>query len=153
MDNANMEKFIFDERLIINLLMISNDEEEIKNLISVFKEIKINNPVFCSDNTEKAFEKLDEIYEKYTTQSQCMILLDRSLPNGMAYDFLERLKLRNQYKLAQIEVFLIDNNDGEEISDLTQWSLSGLITKPISLERFAKGIASKKLAWRLMENQ
>ena len=149
MVNDNMQKLISDEINLINLLMISNEEER-ENLISVFKKNKIINPVFYTDDIEKAFAKLDEIYAKSKENTRSMILLDRNLPNGTAFGFLARL--RNEYKLSQIEVFLMDTHDAKEIPDFKQLEISGLILKPVSFEGFAKGIAAKKLSWQLVDN-
>ena len=140
-----MQNFVGESVCVI---MISTDEAEKKNLINVFEQHKINNPIHCADNLRDAITIVDKVMTESDEKASCVLLIDRLQVNKEVLEFFSRFKSSDTMK--RLKIFVIDSFEGNEIPELRELNIAGLIFKPISFTSFVKGVSSNKLSWQLI---
>ncbi len=135
----------------INILLVEDDEIDIKNVQRAFKKNKIVNPLHIARNGLEAFAKLrgTEGHEKITPRPS-IILLDINMPKMNGIEFLT--ELRADAELSNIAVFVMTTSGQDhDISRAYALNVAGYIIKPVSFESFVKSVSTLNTYWNLIE--
>jgi CheY-like chemotaxis protein len=138
---------------ILSILLVEDDEVDIKNVKRAFQKNKILNPLYIANNGLEALSMLkgnkEEGIEKMDPAPK-MILLDLNMPKMGGIEFLEII--RNDPELRMISVFVMTTSD-EESDKIAAYNfnVAGYILKPLSFERFIEAVAILNHYWKLCE--
>jgi len=135
----------------INILLVEDDEIDIKNVQRAFKKNKIANPLYVARNGVEAFAKLRGVdgHQKLTPRPS-IILLDINMPKMNGIEFLT--ELRADPKLKHITVFVMTTSgQDQDITRAYALNVAGYIIKPVSFESFVESVSTLNTYWNLIE--
>ncbi|MBL6446968.1 response regulator [Fulvivirga sp. 29W222] len=135
----------------LHILLVEDDEVDIRNVERAFKKNHIANPLHIARNGLEALDmlkgnngvaRLDPLPK--------VILLDLNMPKMGGLEFLQAI--RNDPDLKSISVFVMTTSD-EESDKFAAYNLNvaGYILKPLSFERFVKAVSILNHYWTLCE--
>lgn len=135
----------------IEILLVEDNEDDIKIIQRVFEKIKFLNLFHIARSGEEA---LDFIHHrgKYAASSLSvpgLILLDIMMPGITGFDVLEKLKADPNYN--QIPVIMLTTSGREE--DIAKSFRSGacsFVTKPVDFLDFIKVVSQFELYWTMV---
>ncbi len=138
---------------ILSILLVEDDEVDIKNVKRAFQKNKILNPLYVANNGLEALSMLrgniKEGIEKIDPAPK-VILLDLNMPKMGGIEFLE--VIRNEPELRMISVFVMTTSDEESDKIAAyNYNVAGYILKPLSFERFVDAVAILNHYWKLCE--
>lgn len=135
----------------LHILLVEDDEVDIKNVQRAFKKNHISNPLHIARNGLEALEMLrgTDGKEKLNPLPK-VILLDLNMPKMGGLEFLQAI--REDPVLKTISVFVMTTSD-EESDKFAAYNLNvaGYILKPLSFERFVEAVSILNHYWTLCE--
>jgi len=137
----------------VSILLVEDDEVDIKNVQRAFKKNNILNPLFIARNGLEALDMLrgneDQQIEKIMPMPR-IILLDLNMPKMGGLELLK--EIRNDKELKKLSVFVMTTSD-EESDKLSAFDLNvaGYILKPLSFDRFVNAVSVLNTYWKLCE--
>lgn len=135
----------------LHILLVEDDEVDIKNVQRAFKKNHISNPLHVARNGIEALEMLrgDHGKEKLNPLPK-VILLDLNMPRMGGLEFLQ--EIREDPELKSLSVFVMTTSD-EESDKFAAYNLNvaGYILKPLSFERFVQAVSILNHYWTLCE--
>ncbi len=137
----------------VNVLLVEDDEVDIKNVKRAFEKNNISNPLFVARNGLEALDVLrgnEGTGVKKAHPIPKIVLLDLNMPKMGGLEFLE--EIRYDPDLRKLSVFVMTTSD-EESDKVAAYNLNvaGYILKPLSFERFVKAISVLNHYWQLCE--
>jgi len=137
----------------VNILLVEDDEVDIKNVKRAFKKNNISNPLLIARNGLEALDVLKGNVSAGIEKANPIpkiILLDLNMPKMGGLEFLE--EIRHDPELRKLSVFVMTTSD-EESDKVAAYDLNvaGYILKPLSFESFVSAIAILDHYWRLCE--
>jgi CheY-like chemotaxis protein len=138
---------------IVNILLVEDDEVDIKNVKRTFKKNKIFNPLSIARNGLEALDILrgnESAGIEKPNPVPKIILLDLNMPKMGGLEFLQ--EIRQDTDLRKLSVFVMTTSD-EESDKVAAYNLNvaGYILKPLSFESFVSAIAVLNHYWQLCE--
>jgi CheY-like chemotaxis protein len=138
---------------IVNILLVEDDEVDIKNVKRAFKKNKIFNPLSIARNGLEALDILrgnESAGIEKPNPVPKIILLDLNMPKMGGLEFLQ--EIRQDTDLRKLSVFVMTTSD-EESDKVAAYNLNvaGYILKPLSFESFVSAIAVLNHYWQLCE--
>lgn len=135
------------------VLLVDDDEIDIKNVQRAFKKNEIINPLYIARNGLEALAMLrgtNEANLEKVIPEPNIILLDLNMPKMGGLEFLQELRKDPNYK--SIPVFIMSTSD-EESDKFAAYNLNvaGYILKPLSFDRFVQAIGVLRDYWQLIE--
>ena len=135
----------------LHILLVEDDEVDIKNVQRAFKKNHISNPLHIARNGLEALEMLRGTggKEKLNPLPK-VILLDLNMPKMGGLEFLQ--EIREDPVLRTLSVFVMTTSD-EESDKFAAYNLNvaGYILKPLSFERFVQAVSILNHYWTLCE--
>lgn len=135
----------------LHILLVEDDEVDIKNVQRAFKKNHISNPLHIARNGLEALQMLrgTDGKEKLNPLPK-VILLDLNMPKMGGLEFLQAV--REDPVLKTISVFVMTTSD-EESDKFAAYNLNvaGYILKPLSFERFVEAVSILNHYWTLCE--
>ncbi len=129
------------------ILLIEDDEIDIKSVKRAFQDLLITNPMAVSHNGEEALEYLKNGKNKRPG----LILLDLRMPRMDGIEFLKIMK--NNYKLKIIPVVVLTTSkEDEDKIESFNLGVSGYMMKPVNYKDFVEVIRTIKMYWTLSES-
>ncbi len=134
-----------DEKQII--LLVEDDEVDIKSVKRAFKDINIKNPLTTKNNGEEALEYL----RKENNKLPGLILLDLKMPRMNGLEFLKIVKKEDKLKSIPI-IALTTSNENKDKTESFNLGVSGYMIKPVNYRDFVEVIRIIKTYWTLSES-
>lgn len=135
----------------LHILLVEDDEVDIRNVERAFKKNNISNPLHIARNGLEALNMLkgNNGVEKLDPTPK-VILLDLNMPKMGGLEFLQTI--RKDPDLKTTSVFVMTTSD-EESDKFAAYNLNvaGYILKPLSFERFVKAVSILNHYWTLCE--
>ncbi|MTI27289.1 response regulator [Fulvivirga kasyanovii] len=135
----------------LHILLVEDDEVDIRNVERAFKKNNISNPLHIARNGLEALNMLkgSNGVEKLDPTPK-VILLDLNMPKMGGLEFLQTI--RKDPDLKTTSVFVMTTSD-EESDKFAAYNLNvaGYILKPLSFERFVKAVSILNHYWTLCE--
>jgi len=133
----------------VNILLIEDDEGDIRLAKEALKEGKILNRLFI---VEDGVEALDFLYRrgKYADPSKSprpgLILLDLNLPKMNGLDVLRSIKSDPELRRIPV-IILTTSKEEEDIIKSYDLDANSYITKPVDHEKFIEAVHSLRHYW------
>ncbi len=135
----------------INLMLVDDDEIDIKDLQRTFKKNKINNPLHVATNGVEALNKLlGQNGEKKLKPTPQIIILDINMPKMNGIEFMQNIRTNKKLKSLLIFILTTSNNEKDKI-DAYNLNVAGYIVKPFQISDFMEIISSLHHYWNLLE--
>lgn len=136
------------------ILLVEDDEVDVKTVKRAFKEAKVSNPLFVVGNGEEALEFLrhEGVYANTDDPppKPGIILLDLNMPVMDGIEFLEIVKSDSNFKRIPIVVLTTSREESDRLKSY-DFSVAGYISKPMDFEKFVEAVRIIELYWTLSE--
>lgn len=137
----------------LHILLVEDDEVDIRNVQRAFKKNHIANPLHIARNGLEALSMLrgnEKEGIKKLNPLPKVVLLDLNMPKMGGLEFLQAI--RNDEELKSLSVFVMTTSD-EESDKFAAYNLNvaGYILKPLSFERFVQAVSILNHYWTLCE--
>lgn len=127
------------------VMLIEDDTIDVMAVKRAFTDLKITNPLVCSEDGKATLEQLKNGFYK-----PCLIILDLNMPKMNGFEFLEAIKRDDTLKQIPI-VILTTSNDKQDKVKTFQSSVAGYIVKPANYTNFLEAVRTINLYWTLSE--
>lgn len=137
------------EDRIYNILLVEDDEVDIKITIRAFKKVSPSNDFYIVNDGQEA---LDFLYHQENFQDKSkfprpdLILLDINMPRMNGFEFLGQLKGDPNLKLIPVAMLTSSRSDEDIIKSYYNNACS-YIPKPVNYEEFEKVVSSFNFYW------
>lgn len=134
----------------INLLLVEDDEIDVKAIKRAFKELKIANPMRVARDGLEALDILRGTNGQEPLARPYMILLDLNMPRMDGLEFLQ--ELRADPALRQAIVFVLTTSRAEEDRMRAyEKNVAGYMVKSAAGRSFLDALAMLDHYWRVVE--
>lgn len=134
----------------VNILVVDDDEVDVKAIHRAFNKLKIANPVTVAQDGIDALERLRGQNGHSPLSRPNMILLDLNMPRMNGIEFLT--EIRNDPELCNSIVFVLTtSNDEEDKVKSFNYNVAGYIVKSDPAAGFMKAIEMIDLYWKVVE--
>ena len=134
----------------VTILVVDDDEVDIKALDRAFKKLKIANPVAIANDGIEALECLRGGNGQPALSRPNMILLDLNMPRMNGIEFLE--EIRRDSELCDSTVFVLTtSNDEEDKVKSFNYNVAGYIVKSDPATGFMNAIEMIDRYWKVVE--
>lgn len=134
----------------VGILLVEDDEVDVKNIHRAFKKVNIKNPLHVAGNGVEGLAMLRGNGVPALTPQPKIILLDLNMPKMNGIEFLS--ELRSDPALRAISVFVLttsdDDRDKVAAYDL---NVAGYILKPVESPSFIQAVSTLDMYWSLIE--
>ena len=134
----------------VNILVVDDDEVDVKAIHRAFSKLKIANPVTVAHDGIDALERLrgENGYTRLTRPN--MILLDLNMPRMNGIEFLS--EIRDDPELGNSIVFVLTTSDDDEDKIKSfNYNVAGYIVKSDPAAGFMKAVEMIDLYWKVVE--
>jgi CheY-like chemotaxis protein len=129
------------------ILLVEDDEIDIKSVKRAFSELRITNPLEISRNGEEALKHL----KNKRNIRPGLILLDLRMPRMDGIEFLKIIKKENTLKIIPVVVLTTSKEDEDKVESFNL-GISGYMMKPVNYRDFVEVIRTIKMYWTLSES-
>lgn len=134
----------------VNILLVEDDEIDVKTITRAFKELKIANPIYRARDGVEALEILRSTDEAKQLPQPFIIILDLNMPRMGGIEFLETI--RKDPLLLRTVVFVMTTSAAEEDRIRAyNHNVAGYILKQNSGHTFLEAISMLEHYWRVVE--
>lgn len=134
---------------LINILLIEDDEIDIMNVKRAFKKNNIENPLFIANDGLEAINMLTGNQVDKIPKPR-IILLDLNMPRMGGIEFLQKLRIKEEFKDISVFIMTTSNEDNDKV-EAYKLNVAGYILKPLSMEKFVDAVSTLKSYWKLCE--
>ncbi len=132
---------------LFNILLVEDDELDVKNIRRAFKKGNITNPLYVAGNGLEALEMLRGTEMPRTRR---LVLLDLNMPRMNGIEFLR--ELRADPELTATPVVVLTTSDAERDKvEAYNLHVAGYLLKPVTFANFCETMASLNKYWALVE--
>ena len=129
----------------ISILLVEDDELDVKMVERAFRRNKITNPLHRVANGEEALDFL-----QVQNENPGLILLDVNMPRMNGIEFLKIIKLDERYKRIPVIVLTTSREESDRFHSY-DLGAAGFIQKPVEFESFLEVVRVIGLYWSLCE--
>jgi len=128
----------------VNILVVDDDEIDVKALLRAFKKLKIANPVTVARDGIEGWEALQELPRPY------LIILDINMPRLNGIELLK--KIRASKKLHDSIVFVLTTStDEKDKFEAYKLNAAGYMLKSDMGKSFIRAIEMIEQYWKVVE--
>jgi len=139
-------------RLNIDILLVQNNEMDIKMISKAFRNAKLKNTIFVVRDGQEALDYVyakGEFREKGKSPQPDIILLDVIIPKVDGLQVLEKLK--NDPQKCKIPIVMLSSSNNEEaVTKSYQNGAAGYIPKPVEYADFENLVDTFNLYWQVI---
>ncbi len=129
------------------ILLVEDDEIDIKSVKRSFKELRVTNPLEVAHNGEEALKYLKENKNKRPG----LILLDLRMPRMGGIEFLKEIKKEDNFKIIPVVVLTTSQEDKDKTESFNL-GIAGYMMKPVNYTDFVEVVRAIKMYWTLSES-
>jgi len=134
----------------INLLLVEDDEIDIKSIKRSIKELKLINPLTVARDGIEGLEYLRGENGKTKVESPRVVLLDLNMPRMGGLEFLE--ELRKDPELHATVTFVLTTSDADQdIVSAYEKNVAGYIVKSDSTTSFVEAMRLIDFYWTIVQ--
>lgn len=114
------------------------DDDSTNNFLNelLLKSLGVTNQLLVAENGTAALALLEQTAS--TAGGPALILLDVNMPGMNGIEFLENyVRLPPEQRRATIVIMLTSTMDARDLARLTELSIAGLVSKPLTQEKIA----------------
>ncbi len=128
----------------VNILLVEDDEIDVKALLRAFKKLKIANPVTVAKDGIEGWEALQELPRPY------LVILDINMPRMNGIELLEKIRASEKYHDSIVFV-LTTSTDDEDKFDAFKLIAAGYMLKADMGKSFIQAIEMIEQYWKVVE--
>ena len=128
----------------VNILVVEDDEIDVKALLKAFKKLKIANPVTVAKDGIEGWEALQELPRPY------LIILDINMPRMNGIELLEKIRASKKHHDSIIFI-LTTSTDDEDKFEAFNLNAAGYMLKSDMGESFIRAIEMIEQYWKVVE--
>jgi len=133
----------------ISVLLVEDDEDDIRLTQRAFTKGKILNKLYVVGNGEEAMEFLEH-RGRYADPQQApepgIILLDLNMPRMSGREVLKKIKADEKLRHIPV-VILTTSNQEKDVCDCYEQGANTFITKPVEFGKFLKAVVALGEYW------
>ena len=136
----------FGDDRVLHILLVEDDEVDVKNVQRAFKRNNMSNPLHVASNGLEALEML----RAGKIPQRRLVLLDLNMPKMNGIEFLQAI--RNDVELANLTVVVLTtSNDDRDRLAAYEHHVAGYLLKPVTFQSFVDVMATLNKYWTLVE--
>jgi len=128
----------------VNILLVEDDEIDVKALLRAFKKLKIANPVTVAKDGIEGWEALQKLPRPY------LVILDINMPRMNGIELLEKIRASEKYHDSIVFV-LTTSTDDEDKFDAFKLNAAGYMLKADMGKSFIQAIEMIEQYWKVVE--
>lgn len=140
------------ETLPLDILLVEDNEVDIKVTLRAFDRAKMKNNVFVVRDGQEALDFINHRGD-YADQAKFprpdVILLDINMPRVNGFDFLEQVKRRPETKFIPVVMLTSSKNESDIVRSYGEGAAS-YIQKPVSYDDFVRIIDGFNTYWNVI---
>lgn len=129
---------------VVTILLVEDDEIDVKALRWAFDKLKIANPLVVAGDGEEALEMLKDLPRPY------LIITDINMPRMNGIEFLRKIRESEQYRDSIVFVLTTSNDEQDKI-DAYNLNVAGYMLKTDMGTSFQRAIALIDNYWKVVE--
>ena len=129
---------------IVTILLVEDDEVDVKALQRAFDKLKIANPLVVAGDGVDAWEKLQTLARPY------LIITDINMPRMNGLELLRKIRESKEHR-DSIVFALTTSNDEQDIIDAYDLNVAGYMLKTDMGASFQNAIALIDNYWKVVE--
>jgi CheY-like chemotaxis protein len=134
----------------VGILLVEDDQVDVKNVQRAFKKLRISNPLHVANNGVEALSMLRGNGVAPIEPLPKIILLDLNMPKMNGIEFLT--ELRQDPTLKRISVFVLTTSDDDKDKVAAyDLNVAGYILKPVESLAFIEAVSTLGGYWSLIE--
>lgn len=136
---------------LVTIMLVEDDEIDIKNVQRAFSKNNIANPLVIAHDGQEAIDMLRGTngFSKVNPTPK-IILLDINMPRMNGLEFLKELRSDPEHKSISVFVMTTSNDEKDKIGAYN-YNVAGYILKPVNFEVFLNAISILDTYWKLCE--
>lgn len=128
----------------VNILLVEDDEIDVKALLRAFKELKIANPVTVAKDGIEGWETLQDLPRPY------LIILDINMPRMNGIELLGKIRASEKYRDSVVFILTTSTND-EDKFEAYNLNAAGYMLKSDMGKSFVRAIEMIEQYWKVVE--
>jgi len=128
----------------VTILLVEDDEVDVKALRWAFKNLKIANPLVVACDGVQALEMLPSVPRPY------LVITDLNMPRMNGIEFLRKLRHSEQFHDSIVFV-LTTSNDEQDKVDAYGLNVAGYMLKSDMGSSFTRAISLIENYWKVVE--
>ena len=128
----------------VNILVVEDDEIDVKALLRAFKKLKIANPVTVARDGVEGWEALQSLSRPY------LILLDINMPRMNGIELLKKIRADEKYHDSIVFVLTTSTDDKDKF-EAYNLNVAGYMLKSDMGASFIRAIELVERYWKVIE--
>jgi CheY-like chemotaxis protein len=128
----------------VNILVVDDDEIDVKALLRAFKKLKIANPVTAAKDGIEGWEALQDLPRPY------LIILDINMPRMNGIELLGKIRASEKYHDSVVFI-LTTSTDDEDKFEAYNLNAAGYMLKSDMGKSFIRAIEMIEQYWKVVE--
>jgi CheY-like chemotaxis protein len=129
---------------VVTILLVEDDEIDVKALRWAFDKLKIANPLFVAGDGVEALEMLQKLPRPY------LIITDINMPRMNGIELLRKIRENDQFRDSIVFVLTTSNDEQDKI-DAYNLNVAGYMLKTDMGTSFQRAIALIDNYWKVVE--
>jgi len=134
----------------VNILLVEDDEIDVKAFRRAFKKLNITNPLHVESDGVHAFEYLDKCLSEKSDETPNLLVLDINMPRMNGLELLK--KIRTDERMRSLIVFMLttSNDEGDKF-EAYNLNVAGYMLKTDMGSGFQRAVELVDNYWRVIE--
>ena len=128
----------------VNILVVEDDEIDVKALLMAFKKLKIANPVTVAKDGIEGWEALQSLARPY------LLILDINMPRMNGIELLEKIRATEKYHDSIVFVLTTSTDDKDKF-EAYNLNVAGYMLKSDMGTSFIRAIEMVEQYWKVVE--
>ncbi len=128
----------------VNILVVEDDEIDVKALLRAFKKLKIANPVTVAKDGIEGWEAIQSLARPY------LLILDINMPRMNGIEFLEKIRASDKFH-DSIVFILTTSTDEQDKFEAYNLNVAGYMLKSDMGTSFIRAIEMVEQYWKVVE--
>ncbi len=128
----------------VNILVVEDDEIDVKALLRAFKKLKIANPVTVAKDGIEGWEAIQSLARPY------LLILDINMPRMNGIEFLEKIRASDKFH-DSIVFILTTSTDDQDKFEAYNLNVAGYMLKSDMGTSFIRAIEMVERYWKVVE--
>ena len=138
------------EEKLLNILLVDDDEIDVKNVQRAFAKNNIINPLFIAHNGREALELLRATDDTAIPKDRRIVLLDLNMPKMNGLEFLREIRQDPDLRCLTV-IVLTTSSDERDRVEAYNFNVAGYIVKPVTFVAFVEAMAALNKYWAINE--
>lgn len=128
----------------VNILLVEDDEIDVKALQRAFEKLKISNPLTVASDGVEGWEALQTLPKPY------LIITDINMPRMNGIEFLRKIRESEAFRDSVVFVLTTSNDEQDKI-DAYNLNVTGYMLKSEMGTSFMRAIGLVENYWSIVE--